>query len=933
MSSLPVPSQRNLAGCLSPLRLPKGNRSTVTQEKAGMFHNTKLVGTLEAAVKAVKGQGSYFAFSPDTRTPALMIQRRVLKPSRFRKIFTAQDVDINLGQIWVGTVHKERGKLRFLIDPKRSKGTPRVNKMSAGLKRLSKQCNIARLRSAIIVFPQAEDDAAAERADLNEADAGMQRRGRYRRAFQTLDRLRDIESADRERVKLNEKIQKDTAGWLFDHALGKKSRRRTFSDEAQRDVWSLQKMTFATLGAAPTQNEMKLAAHFMADDVDEAIETAQHAETTLERTERIESVIADLELYLDNPPSGCQREVLALAKLLAHARKTLDTLRGEPENDAAEESSESLLRDTHTTGWSQSGQLTIPEDAEIITAPDPGVKAKSGRRCKIFRDKAMTDLIGHVAKGTRCVMSKTDTPGVVLITIYEKNEDDKIQFTLQGYTSDKAVVNHFQKRSHKLRHRAPLFEAPPRLEDIEQRNIGDCYMLAALGSIAQIDPNAISEMIRDNNDGTVTVRLFHVEIGEDQEKIFTPKYIRIEKSVHHKARSRQVERAAGSLWVQMIEKAFAAQGHAMQHFRRARDIVSSSYVGAEQGRADEAFEVLLGRPATSSSAMSTPDLPWESNGMIYRLRDGRLPSKHIRKELGITRRDVMILSQLAAKNINLPIKFSDITRASEMDDLLKKSGVTGELEIDYADFHRLVEEELKRLGDYLQQYDEEGKVIRVELSTKRTALKNDPENTTLPIEISTLEKVLAEGPSLIGKTEKGIKVLNAYLHAFPQREPQTVNLDAFREQLIEKMVKKGSLAGSLGSGVYSAAQAALLKTIDDGLMAGACLSASTRNVLPGNKDSSGHSAGEPVSCGLVGKHVYTITGVEPPQEEREDGTPIFILLRNPWGCTGRVYEEDNGELHPRPTHSAISKIELSEFSRNFSSVQSCETRSTLGNLC
>jgi hypothetical protein len=40
---------------------------------------------------------------------------------------------------------------------------------------------------------------------------------------------------------------------------------------------------------------------------------------------------------------------------------------------------------------------------------------------------------------------------------------------------------------------------------IKQGSIGDCYFLAAVGSLAKIDPQAIQDMIKENGDGTYTV--------------------------------------------------------------------------------------------------------------------------------------------------------------------------------------------------------------------------------------------------------------------------------------------------------------------------------------------------------------------------------------------------------------------------------------------
>lgn len=53
-----------------------------------------------------------------------------------------------------------------------------------------------------------------------------------------------------------------------------------------------------------------------------------------------------------------------------------------------------------------------------------------------------------------------------------------------------------------------LFPHEPSASDIQQRTTQDCYMLASLTSIAHFTPDYIKQAIRDNGDGTVTVRFF-----------------------------------------------------------------------------------------------------------------------------------------------------------------------------------------------------------------------------------------------------------------------------------------------------------------------------------------------------------------------------------------------------------------------------------------
>ncbi len=97
----------------------------------------------------------------------------------------------------------------------------------------------------------------------------------------------------------------------------------------------------------------------------------------------------------------------------------------------------------------------------------------------------------------------------------------------------------------------PLFPHEPSVNDIAQGALGDCYLLAGLSSIVHASPQMIKDCMRDNEDGTVTVRFYRDAKKADEP--MTPVYVRVKKSVPEGD-----VYAKGSLWVQMIEKAYAA---------------------------------------------------------------------------------------------------------------------------------------------------------------------------------------------------------------------------------------------------------------------------------------------------------------------------------------------------------------------------------------
>ena len=100
----------------------------------------------------------------------------------------------------------------------------------------------------------------------------------------------------------------------------------------------------------------------------------------------------------------------------------------------------------------------------------------------------------------------------------------------------------------------PIFPHEPRPTDIQQGfMLGDCYILTGLAAVARLRPQHIRDMIKDNGDGTATVRLFQGR-GNDA----TPVYVRVDK-----IKSSPVAFTRGGencLWVSLVERAYAISG-------------------------------------------------------------------------------------------------------------------------------------------------------------------------------------------------------------------------------------------------------------------------------------------------------------------------------------------------------------------------------------
>jgi hypothetical protein len=147
---------------------------------------------------------------------------------------------------------------------------------------------------------------------------------------------------------------------------------------------------------------------------------------------------------------------------------------------------------------------------------------------------------------------------------------------------------------------APIFLAdkPPSAASVVQKDLGTCYLDAALMAIATVQSSAIYEMIKDNEDGTVSVRFFR----RADDGYYDEHWVRINRTivVDERGRSHYTVGEGGQLWPALVEKAFAAW--------RGR----GWYRNIEGGVTSDVFEVVLGMQARSR-AWNVP-LPFELGG-------------------------------------------------------------------------------------------------------------------------------------------------------------------------------------------------------------------------------------------------------------------------------------------------------------------------------
>jgi hypothetical protein len=136
----------------------------------------------------------------------------------------------------------------------------------------------------------------------------------------------------------------------------------------------------------------------------------------------------------------------------------------------------------------------------------------------------------------------------------------------------------------------PLFGPNgPAYTDAEQGDLGDCYLISSLATIAKASPQVIENMFIDNGDGTYTVRFF-TSNG-------TPDYVTVDTMLPSSGGSPVYEGlgAGNSLWLPLAEKAYAEWNETGNEGRDG----TNTYASIEGGWMADVDAQVLGYSAAS----------------------------------------------------------------------------------------------------------------------------------------------------------------------------------------------------------------------------------------------------------------------------------------------------------------------------------------------
>jgi hypothetical protein len=195
----------------------------------------------------------------------------------------------------------------------------------------------------------------------------------------------------------------------------------------------------------------------------------------------------------------------------------------------------------------------------------------------------------------------------------DKTEEGFVELSaVNTYYNAKPGPVHMKFDAEYQRSENPVFgEKGPRPEDVKQGISGECWLLAPMMAIAGKDGGkAVKDMIRENGNGTVTVRFWRREATS-----LVPDYVTVTTRVLEKEQlgfsliPRGISTGAssevgGCLWPALVVKAYAV----WSNNKRKDNTRNRAQQDVSGGWADESMTAFLGKAEKhDAKAKSTPD--------------------------------------------------------------------------------------------------------------------------------------------------------------------------------------------------------------------------------------------------------------------------------------------------------------------------------------
>jgi ribosomal protein S18 len=251
-----------------------------------------------------------------------------------------------------------------------------------------------------------------------------------------------------------------------------------------------------------------------------------------------------------------------------------------------------------------SGSFNFGNEIDDFLPPEPKANPfieasiKGNVPVKVFSDEALGAQSNiTLTKNTKFqAKGNIDKPNILEIQVYN---DQTKSWDNAGFVNKNSIDTKYFSFGKKQKE-VDIFPDNLELSTLSQSgSMGDCYFIAAIGSILKNDPNKIKDMIKDNGDGTVTVSMYgrhdNDNGGYDLKQI---SYI-IEKSVH------KDKNVPGNVWASLLEKA------CIIHFNTSYEEFGKG------GFSDQIFESFTGKAYNNTNINTLfkkeeSCLPWET---------------------------------------------------------------------------------------------------------------------------------------------------------------------------------------------------------------------------------------------------------------------------------------------------------------------------------
>lgn len=520
-----------------------------------------------------------------------------------------------------------------------------------------------------------------------------------------------------------------------------------------------------------------------------------------------------------------------------------------------------------------SGDLEIPQGTDT-TVTSPGTRGIATQDFEVFDGGQMRTI----KKGEPVIVHIRDGQTLIQRMTRKDNVKEGALGSWNFHSHQIAIDNPELVKVKPLRYEAvppdqPLFEGPPSPSDVRQGALGDCFLIAPIYDLVRRDPQSIQDMMKDNGDGTVTVRLFKQNANR-----LEPDYITVEKSVPDND-----AHAEDTLWVQMIEKAYAVQQGSYE---------SITY----GGQSAEVYKALLGveteRRDIQGGLNTIGDVLKKRVGFFENLPSVLQRVSEQAEKFGLSEVQIQSLARIPSGDLATLFSPTEIS----LNKLEQLSGV------EWPQFRGPVE----RLAQAQEEGSEQGiQEAKTELADLKS-LQRDFDDLITYRDKTALETLLQKSPSYKSLQHEAFlkqDQVELVLNELEQVEnPIELNGESYELPSLladlRALLQRGEFAQVETmeiSGVemhYSEKLNTLFESIEQDLADGRYLSLGSKEKI-GVSTGQGASGGEDQVEGLAGQHAYAVLDTVSMNGRK------FVRIANPWGNDfSRDYSLDNGKLVP-----------------------------------